>query len=331
MKKFVNDRKNLVPEMIEGFMLAYGNTYRKLEGRNGILLREQKEKVSIVTGGGSGGEPWCIGSVGVGYADGVAVGNVFAAPSAITVAEVCREVYHEKGVLLITGNHAGDRMNFELAVEILEMNADIRCETVLVTDNMATSEVREERSGLAGCDIVVQVAAAAALEGMDLNGVKQIAEKVNANLSSLSATMELGENPATEKPMGSIGENEVHIGIGVTGEPAMKIIPMCTAKQISGVLMDLLADDLSLGQGDEVAVYINGGGTVTVMEELIMCREILTNLSQRGIRAFDVNLVERIKVDKTNSITVSILKLDSELKKYIAYPARSPLVFKHHF
>lgn len=312
-------------------MLAYGNTYRKLEGRNGILLRERKEKVSIVTGGGSGGEPWCIGSVGVGYADGVAVGNVFAAPSAITVAEVCREVYHEKGILLITGNHAGDRMNFELAVEILEIDTDIQCETVLVTDNMASSAVKEERSGLAGCDIIIQVAAAAALEGMDLNGVKRIAAKANANLSSLSATMEMGENPATGKPMDSIGENEVHIGIGVTGEPALKIIPMGTANQISGVLMDLLADDLNLVQGDEAAVSINGGGTVTVMEELIMCREVLANLSQRGVRAFDVNLAERIKVDKTNSITVSIMKLDSELRKYSAYPARSPLVFKHHF
>jgi len=312
-------------------MLAYGNTYRRLEGRNGILLRERKEKVSVISGGGSGGEPWCIGSVGVGYADGVAVGNVFAAPSAITVAEVCREVYHEKGVLLVTGNHAGDRMNFELAAEILEMEAGIRCETVLVTDNMASSHVKAERSGLVGCDIVVQVAAAAALEGMDLNDVTRIARKANAKLSSLSATMELGGNPATEKSMGWIGENEVHIGTGVTGEPAMKIIPMGTAKQIGGVLMDLLAEDLKLGRGEEVAVYINGGGTVTVMEELIMCREVLSNLSQRGIRVFDVNLVERVKVDKTNSITVSILELDSELRKYVACPARSPLVFKHHF
>jgi dihydroxyacetone kinase-like protein len=166
---------------------------------------------------------------------------------------------------------------------------------------------------------------------LDLTSVKRIAEKTNANLSSLSATMELGENPATEKPMGWISENEVHIGIGVTGEPAMKIIPMCTANQISGVLMDLLTDDLILEQGEEVAVYVNGGGTVTVMEELIMCREILTYLSQRGIRAFDVNLAERIKVGKTNSIIVSILKLDVELRKYIACPAMSPLVFKHHF
>jgi dihydroxyacetone kinase-like protein len=207
----------------------------------------------------------------------------------------------------------------------------IRCETVLVTDNMATSQVRAERSGLAGCDIVVQAAAAAALEGMDLDGVKRIAAKANANLSSLSATMELGENPVTEKSMGWIGEDEVHIGIGVTGEPAMKIIPMGTAKQIGGVLTDHLAEDLRLGQDDEVAVSVNGGGTVTVMEALIMCREVLTNLSQRGVRAFDVNLAERIKVGKTNAVTVSILKLDPELRKYVACPARSPLVFKHHF
>ena len=317
--------------MIDGFMLAYGNTYRKLDGRNGIVLREQKEKVSVVTGGGSAGEPWCIGTVGEGYADGVAVGNIFAAPSAITVAAVCREVYNKMGVLLVTGNHAGDRMNFELAAEILDMEAGIRCETVLVTDNMASPGSKNERSGLVGMDIVVRIAAAASLKGLDIASVKNVAEKANANLSSISATMELGENPATEKSMGWIAEDEVHIGIGVTGEPAMQTVGMCTAAAISGMLVDLLANDLALTQNDEVAVYINGGGTVSVMEELIMCREILLCLSEKSIRFFDVDLAERLKVEKTNSITVSLLKLDNELKDLISCSAYSPLVFKRHF
>jgi len=330
MKKFLNSRDHLVEEMIDGFVLAFGNAYRRLEGRNALVVRDCREKVSVVTGGGSGGEPWCIGCVGEGYADGVAVGNVFAAPPATTIAAVCREIYNKQGILLVAGNHAGDAMNFELAAEILSLETDIRCETLLVTDDLSTSPIKSERSGLAGNDIIVHIAASAALAGLDLNGVKSAAEKANRNLSTLSATLELGANPVTEISMGKIGPEEVHIGTGVTGEPAMFVTKMDSAADISEILTEYLVKDLDLKSGDEVSLYLNGGGTVTVMEELIMCREIYRRLSEKGVRIFDVDLHERIKVEKTNSITVSILKLDEQLKEYMACPAHSPLIAKNH-
>jgi len=331
MKKFINDPKDLVGDMIDGFLQAFGGSFEKLPGRNGIVTRKQERRVSIVTGGGSGGEPWCIGAVGEGLADGVAIGNIFAAPAATTVAEVCKAVYHEEGVLLITGNHTGDALNFELAAELAEMEAGIRCKTLLVTDDLGSSECKEERSGNAGIGIVVFLAAAAARKGLPLERVWEIAAKANRNLSTLSAVMELGANPATGLSMGEIAQDEYQIGTGVTGEPGFLTEKLQPAKEITARLMELLIVDLDLKPSDEVALFINGGGTVSVMEELIVCGHACRYLREAGISVFDVDLTERLKVEKTNAVTVSLLKLDAELKEYVRATAHAPLIAKRHY
>jgi dihydroxyacetone kinase-like protein len=111
MKRLIDDPRTLVPQMIDGYLRAFGRSYQKVDRYNGIVRRCREERVSIVTGGGSGGEPWCIGMAGEGLADGVAVGNIFASPPATAVAAVARAVYNREGVLLIAGNHSGDVMN----------------------------------------------------------------------------------------------------------------------------------------------------------------------------------------------------------------------------
>ena len=150
MKRFIDDPRTLVSQMIDGYLRAFGRSYEKVDRYNGIVRRCREERVSIVTGGGSGGEPWCIGMAGDGLADGVAVGNIFSSPPATAVAAVARTVYNREGVLLIAGNHSGDVMNFELAKELLELDPGVRCETLFVTDNLASSSIRSERSGLTG-------------------------------------------------------------------------------------------------------------------------------------------------------------------------------------
>lgn len=331
MRKFINDPKDMVGEMIDGFLQAFGGTFEKVRGKNGIVLRKKEQRVSVVTGGGSGGEPWCIGAVGDGLADGVAIGNIFAAPPATAIAEVCKQVYHKQGVLLVTGNHTGDALNFELAAELAQIDAGVTCKTVLVTDDLGSSARKEERSGNAGIGIVVFIAAAAARKGYPLEKVWEAAQKANQNLSTVSAVMGLGSNPATGLSMGEIPEDTVCIGMGVTGEPGILQEKLCPAKDIAAHLMDLLIDDLQLKPGDEVALFINGGGTVTVLEELIMCGCACRHLRDRGIVLFDVDVTERLKVEKTNSITVSVLKLDAESKDYMTAAAHAPLIAKRHY
>ena len=331
MKRFIDDPLTLVPQMIDGYLRAFGRSFEKIDRYNGIVTRKREARVSVVTGGGSGGEPWCLGMAGEGLADGVAVGNIFASPPATAVAAVAKAVYHQEGVLFIAGNHSGDVMNFELAKELAELEAGIRCDTLFVTDNLASSPSRSERSGLAGLFTVIMVAAAAAREGLALHQVKAAAARVNENMSSLSATLSLGVNPVTGLSMCDIKDGEVHYGMGVTGEPGILIGKDCSARAVSAQLIEALAADLNLSAGSEVAVCINGGGCVTVLEELLICGHVCSFLQDRRISVFDVDVQERVKVERTNSICVTLIRLDERIKQYLGASASSPLVCKHHW
>jgi len=340
-KLFINDPHEIIPQMIDGFLAAFGGDFKKTEKYNGIVKRKQEKRVSVVTGGGSGGEPLFIGFVGEGLADGAAIGNIAAAPPGTAVEAVCREVYNREGVMLIAGNHTGDIMNFELAAELLSLNTDIKCEILYVTDDMGSSgdprspanqgTDRSKRCSSAGTGIIVQIAAAAAANGYNLAEVKTAAQKANGNMSTLSAVMEPGINLVTGLPLGSIAADEILIGTGVTGEPGLGSVKMCGAKEITEILIGYLCDDLAFKKGDEAAVYINGCGAVTVTEELIVCGHACSALTDRGISIYDVDLTERLRVGKTNAIYITLLKLDEELKKLASHPSYSPLIHHRHY
>lgn len=54
MKKIINDAENLVKEMFEGYLAAYGHIYDKRPNVNGFVMKNKKDKVAVVVGGGSG-------------------------------------------------------------------------------------------------------------------------------------------------------------------------------------------------------------------------------------------------------------------------------------
>ena len=96
MKKIINNPSHVVKEAIEGYMYAFKDSLTKVENVNGIIRKDLKDKVAVITGGGSGHEPLFIGFVGEGLADGVAIGNVFAAPTPNTVQEVAKAARSRK-------------------------------------------------------------------------------------------------------------------------------------------------------------------------------------------------------------------------------------------
>lgn len=61
----------------------------------------KRGKVAIATGGGSGHLPVFIGYVGKGLCDGVAIGNVFASPSAQQMYNVTKAINGGAGVLYL--------------------------------------------------------------------------------------------------------------------------------------------------------------------------------------------------------------------------------------
>ena len=230
MTKLFNDPAQFTEDMLVGFLDANA---RYVAGVPGGVVRAHKTrpgKVAVVIGGGSGHYPAFCGTVGAGFADGAVVGNIFTSPSAEEAASVARAAHGDAGVLLTTGNYAGDVMNFGLAVTQLRSEG-IEAEYFAVTDDVASAKRGEEtkRRGIAGDFTVFKCASAAAEEGLDLQGVVRVAEASNAATRTLGVAFDGCTMPGADHPLFTVPEGKMGLGLGIHGEPGVSDEPLPTA------------------------------------------------------------------------------------------------------
>jgi len=163
IKKVINDPEQIVPQVIEGLVLASHGRLEKVEGVNALMRSDiPDDKVALLIGGGSGHEPMYTAFVGDGWADGSACGNIFAAPSPDIIYELTKAVHRGRGVLYVYGNYAGDNMNFDIAAEMADDDG-IEVRTVRVMDDVAVADPAERR-GIGGAFYQVKIAGAACSE-----------------------------------------------------------------------------------------------------------------------------------------------------------------------
>jgi dihydroxyacetone kinase len=325
VKKIINDPKNVVQETIEGFMAANKKSLDKLKNVNGIIRKDLKDKVGIVIGGGSGHEPLFLGMVGEGLADGVAIGNVFAAPTPNTVQEVAKAVDSGKGVLFVYGNYAGDVLNFDMAAELLEME-DIESKTVLVADDVASAPVerKDDRRGIAGDVFVIKVAGAAAEKGLSLEEVAKITQKASDQTFSIGVALSPGTIPDSGEPTFTLADDEIELGMGIHGEPGMKRTKMMPADELIEQLMDTLLTESQINTGEEVCVLVNGLGLTTLMELFIVNRRVAQILDEKGIKTYDMDVNSYCTTQEMGGFSITLMKVDNELKQLYNAPAFSP-------
>ncbi|MDQ1143792.1 dihydroxyacetone kinase [Bacillus sp. SORGH_AS 510] len=325
MKKVINNVENVIPEMLEGVIEAYGDFYKKTETTNGIVLKEKKDKVGVLIGGGSGHEPLFFGFVGNGLADGAAIGNVFAAPTPDTILEVTQAIDAGKGVLYLYGNYSGDVLNFDMAAELADFEG-IATKTVAISDDVASApkDKKRERRGIAGDVMVFKVAGAAADSGLSLEEVALVAAKANDHTGSIGVALSPGTIPGETNASFSIGEDEIEFGMGLHGEPGVKRSQMLPANQLTSEMMDLLFADMDLAANDEVCVLVNGLGSTTLLELFIVNKEVSKILKEKDIKVFDTHVNSYCTTQEMGGFSITLLKLDDELKKYYAAPAYSP-------
>lgn len=330
VKKLVNDPKNVVEEMIEGYVRAYPNYIKQLPASNRALVtgKETKEnKVGILIGGGSGHEPGFMGYVGEGMADGVAVGNIFASPSPDPILEVTKAINKGAGVVYLYGNYAGDVMNFGMAAEMADLEEDIEVGMALATDDVASApkEEKEKRRGIAGEFFIYKAAGAAADMGYSLEEVVRVAKKTNENTRSMGVGTSPCYLPQTGKPSFEIGDNEMEIGLGHHGEPGLEKGPIGTANEIAERLVNDILEDFELKKDDEVAVLVNGLGSTPKMDLYIVYRRVEQILSERGIKIHRSYVGDYITSLEMGGCSVTLLKLDEELFGMIDHPVNSPI------
>ncbi|EAF8894118.1 dihydroxyacetone kinase subunit DhaK, partial [Listeria monocytogenes] len=228
-----------------------------------------------------------------------------------------------KGCLYMYGNYAGDVMNFDMGAE---MAADdgIRVETVLVTDDIYSAENVEDRRGVAGDLIVFKAAASAAAKGLDLDAVKQAAEKANANTFSMGVALSSSTLPVTGKAIFEMKEGEMEVGMGIHGEPGIKRTSIEPADKVVDQIMGYLIEEMKLTADEEVHVLINGLGGLPVMDQYICYRRVDEILKEKGVHIHNPLVGNYATSMDMIGMSITLVRLDDELKDLLDTPCDTP-------
>lgn len=325
MKKIMNRSETMVPEMCAGIALAYPEL-EFVKRYKIIKKREQNaDKVSLISGGGSGHEPAHAGFVGKGMLDAAVCGDIFASPSQIQIYQAIKETAGNAGTLMIIKNYSGDMMNFKNAVRLAEEDG-ISVEYVKVDDDIAVQDslYTVGRRGVAGTVLVHKVAGAAAEKGYSLKQVKAYAENAVLNTRSIGFAFTSCTVPAKGTPTFSIAENEIEYGVGIHGEPGVSREAMMTADELSKRMTDSLVKELGLSENDEVTVLVNGFGGTPLQELYLFLNstaKILDEYKIKIYRSFAGNYMTSIDM---SGASLTFMKMNSELKSLLDAESDAP-------
>lgn len=333
MKKIINRPEQAVTEMCQGMVLAhpeleFSQKYKFITRKN-----LNQDKVTLISGGGSGHEPAHAGFVGEGMLDAAVCGDVFASPSQIQVYQTIRETKSSKGTLLIIKNYSGDMMNFKNAAYMAREDG-ILVDYIKVDDDIAVQDslYTVGRRGVAGTVFVHKIAGAAAEAGGSLEEVKAIAEKTAASVKSIGFALTSCTVPAKGTPTFEIGEDEMEYGVGIHGEPGIKREKQTDADTVAQRMVTQLLEALGLEESaeEEIALLVNGLGGTPAQELYILNRSVRKALAKRKIRTrFSLVGNYMTSIDMMGA-SISILKLDEELKKYLLAPCSTPALKIDH-
>ena len=326
MQRIINNPNNVVDDMINGFMKVHKDIVEKTENSRVLKYKKApvKNKVGIVTGGGSGHKPAFIGYIGENMIDAVAIGEIFSSPPAKAFYDAFKTADSGKGVACLYGNYAGDNMNVKMAIKMAEKDG-IMVKTVIANDDVASApkEEKNKRRGVAGEVLMWKIAGAKAALGGNLDEVISVAQKAIDNTKSVGIGLTPCTIPALGKPNFKIEEGKMELGIGHHGEPGIKVIDLKTADEMAEMMLDIILPDLPFVSNDEVVVLISGLGATPVMELYILYAKIAEILANKNIKIYRPYVGDYFTSLDMMGVTVTLMKVDNELKELIDLSANS--------
>jgi dihydroxyacetone kinase-like protein len=324
MKKLINAPERVVEDMLRGMGLAHPELVRIIPEFNVVVRADAPVdgKVALVSGGGSGHEPTHGGYVGQGMLDAACAGAVFTSPTPEQMLEATKAVDGGAGVFYVVKNYTGDVLNFEMAGELAEAEG-IETDYVVTNDDVAVedSTYTSGRRGIAGTVFVHKICGAAADDGKDLGQIKELAERVNANVRSMGMALTSCTPPESGEPIFDIGGDEMEIGIGIHGEPGVERKQIEPADQIVEELLNKILGDSVDFTGSEVAVIVNGMGGTPLMELYVAYSHVADVLEREGVQVWRMPYVGDYMTSlEMAGFSITLLKLDDEMKNYLSAP-----------
>ena len=316
----MNDARRIRDESLAAFAIAHAGLV-VLDDRGRFLRRRspKRDKVAVVSGGGSGHEPLHIGFVGSGMLDAACPGQLFTAPTPDQIVAAIEAVDTGRGVLLVVKNYDGDVMNFDMAAEMVGSPVA----SVLVDDDVST-ERTSGRRGVAGTLIVEKIVGAAAELGWDLAGLKALGARVNSRTRSIGVALKPCTMPATGASNFSLGPDEMELGVGIHGEPGRRRVPRSSADAIASELLAAILADLQPQVGEEPLLLVNGFGGTPSIELYLMMKSALAALSRRGLSPTRHLAGSYVTSLDMAGCSLTLAMLDQELRSLWDAPVHTP-------
>lgn len=320
VQRIINDPDYVVEDMLRGFLKNHRDLVTETENPRVIkyIHTPVKNKVGIVTGGGSGHKPAFIGYVGKNLVDVAAVGEIFSSPSAQSFYDAIVAADSGNGVAVLYGNYAGDNMNVRMAMEMAREDG-IRVEKVVANDDVASAAPDEcdRRRGVAGEVFMWKVGGAKAASGGTLEEVVQSARKAIGNTRSVGIGLSPCTIPAVGHPNFLIEDGTMELGIGHHGEPGVRVEKLGTADEMAEMMVDMVLKEMDFAGGGEAAVLLSGLGATPVMEQYILYNKVEELLSERGIGVYRSYVGNYFTSLEMMGATLTLMKLDEELKELL--------------
>jgi phosphoenolpyruvate---glycerone phosphotransferase subunit DhaK len=327
MKKLINTSENVVVDALHGFAVAHADLVKVSFSPNFIYRADApvKNKVAVISGGGSGHEPMHGGFVGKGMLDAACPGAVFTSPTPDQMLGAIKAVDSGKGTLLIVKNYTGDVMNFDLAADMARADG-LQVESVVIDDDVAVKDSTwtAGRRGVGATILAEKICGAAAEAGQSLSEVGNLCKKVNAQSRSMGMALTSCTVPHVGKPTFSLPEDEMEVGVGIHGEPGRTRMKIKPADDIVELLMEPIISDLPYKSGDEVLMFVNGLGGTPLIELYIVYRkaeEIARKAGLKVKRNFIGSYITSLEMAGTS---ITLLKLDDQLTKLWDAPVHTP-------
>lgn len=324
MKKIINTPETFVIEMCKGMIKAHPEL-DFIEKYKIVKKKEiNKNKVSLISGGGSGHEPAHAGFVGKGMLDAAVCGDIFASPSIKQVYTAISKTESKKGTLLIIKNYSGDCMNFNEAAELAK-DDDIEIDAVYVNDDIAVKDslYTVGRRGVAGTVFVHKIAGAAAEAGKSLAEVKTVAKRTIANVRSIGFALTSCTVPAKGSPTFSLGENEMEYGVGIHGEPGRERTAILSADELAVKMVAQIDEDMPI-KDSEVALMINGFGGSPLQELYLLNNSVTDEVEKAGAKIYKTFVGNYMTSIDMAGASITLLKLDDELKALLEAEVDTP-------
>jgi dihydroxyacetone kinase-like protein len=318
MKKLINAPEDVLRDALEGTAAAHGDRVRVNFDPPYIVRADApvQGKVGIVSGGGSGHEPMHGGFVGMGMLDAACPGEVFTSPTPDQMDAATKAVNGGAGVLHIVKNYTGDVMNFEMAAEIAGAE-DIEVQSVVTNDDVAVQDslYTAGRRGVGVTVLAEKICGAAAEERQSLQEVADVCRRVNDQGRSMGMALTPCITPAAGEPNFTLAPDEMEIGIGIHGEPGRERMKLEPAARIVERLASAIVDDLPYNEGDEVLAFVNGMGGTPLIELYVVYNELHKYLEGRGITIARNLIGSYITSLEMAGCSITLLRLDDELKR----------------